>query len=107
MLRLESGTLAASVDLDDLDYVDGVLVGKVIFVFDDAPYVTAHYFDDDFQQSLVDFEGEDEALCKYCEAHSDAFAKEIERLLTDQRNYADVIATQADVKREADRCWAV
>jgi hypothetical protein len=115
--RIKSGARSATCDIsglsDDTLYGLGVIAGPVRILFDgdtldsDGVIVTANYFDDDIQQSLVDFEGPSEDHCGYAEDFAEEYAIEISRRLVRRENGPHIIATQQDVERAADACWAV
>ena len=103
---------AATIDIselsDDTLHGPGVIAGKVRILYPDSgAIVTANYFDDDFQQSLVDFEGDDKQACEYAESCAGELEKEIAAHLDSCDRTPHVIATWQDVEDEADRCWAV
>lgn len=102
----------ATVDLsalsDDTLHGPGVIAGKVRILYPDSgAIVTANYFDDDFQQSLVDFEGDDEKACEFAEACAGELEKEIAAHLDSGDDAPHVIATWQDVEDAANSCWAV
>lgn len=114
--RLQSGARSATCDIsalsDDTLYGPGVIAGKVRILYDgqtptsDGTIVTANFYTNNMQFSLVDFEGESEEHCAYAEMLADLYAIEINRRL-ERRSAPHVIATQADVEQAADACWAV